>query len=61
MHLFCKHGSYIANGVLTPDELDLVCISEKHCYLRMDKSVEKSQIISFFFIKILIYNILLQP
>jgi hypothetical protein len=27
----------------------------------MDKSMEKSQIISFFFMKILIYNILLQP
>ena len=59
--MFCKHGAFIENGVLTTQELETVCISETHQYLRLDKDLEKSQIISILFVKIIIYNLLLQP
>ena len=36
-------------------------MSDVHHYLRMDRWLEKSQLISIFFIKIIIYNLLLQP
>lgn len=36
-------------------------VSEKHFYLQADKSLEKSQIINFLFMKIIIYNVIAQP
>lgn len=41
--------------------MDLFCISEEHGYIRADKYLEQSAILSLVFIKILLFNILLQP
>lgn len=47
--------------MLTPEEAEIVCISDAHGYLRLDWSLEKSQIINFLFMKIILYNMMLQP
>lgn len=36
-------------------------VSEKHYYLQADRTLEKSQIINFIFMKMIIYNVLAQP
>ena len=56
IHLFCKHGAFICNSFMTPEELDMVAISESHAYLRMEKNMEKSQIINVVCLKMLNYN-----
>lgn len=37
--LFCKHGAFVENGVLTPEEAETVVFSEVHGYLRMNTSL----------------------
>jgi hypothetical protein len=41
--------------------MNLICISEVFGYSRSDKYMEQSSILSLVFIKILLFNILLQP
>jgi len=36
-------------------------VSSKNSYLQAEKNLEKSQIINFIFMKILLFNILAQP
>jgi hypothetical protein len=45
----------------TTEELNLGCVSEVFGYMRSDRHLEQSAILSLFFVKILLYNILLQP
>lgn len=60
IHMFCKHGAFVCNKLMTEQELNMVTISENG-YIRMDKNMEKSQIINFLYSKILLYNIILHP
>jgi hypothetical protein len=62
LYYMCKHGSYASYYQMhTQEELSLMCISEEHGYMRGDKELEKAAILSLLFIKILIFNVLLQP
>ena len=62
IYYFCRHGSYACfEGLLTVEELENLSISEKNHYLQAEKNLEKSQIINFIFMKILIYNALGRP
>jgi hypothetical protein len=47
--------------MFTAEELSLFCISEKHGYASADKHLEQSALLSLVFMKILLFNILLQP
>ena len=59
IYYFCRHGSYAClEKLLTQEELENISVSEKHFYLQAEKNLEKSQIINFLFMKILIYNAL---
>ena len=46
---------------MTKEELALTTVSDIHGYLRLTKNMEKSQIISFLFIKVLVYNTIITP
>ena len=39
----------------------MACVSETYGYMRSDKNLERSSILSLVFVKILLYNILLKP
>ena len=39
----------------------MICVSEAYGYMRADKYLEQSSILSLFFVKIVLCNILLQP
>lgn len=59
VYYFCRHGSFAcAQKLLTHEELQNMSVSEKNFYLQADKSLQKSQIINYLFMKIIIYNIL---
>lgn len=62
LYFLCKHGTYSClYHVNSNEEMNLMCISEQHGYVRADRHLEQSAILSLVFVKMLLYNILLQP
>jgi len=54
----CRHGSYASqHSLLTPEEFNLICVSEQFGYMSADKYLEMVSIVSFVFVKILLFNI----
>jgi hypothetical protein len=58
MYHICRHGSYAClHSLYTPEEMKLACISEQWGYMSADKYLEMVSIVSFVFVKMLLYNI----
>lgn len=60
-YFVCRHGSAgVLSNYFTSEELDIMCISKKSLKVMAEKNLEKSQIISFIWVKLIIFNILLR-
>lgn len=59
--LTCVDRSFIPEGFLTEREIGYLSIDEDKSFIRMTKSIQETQLLVFIFVKMLTYNLLLQP
>lgn len=58
-YFVCRHGSAgVLSNYFTAEELDIMCVSKSSFKVMAEKNLEKSQIISFIWVKLIIFNIL---
>ena len=61
LYYFCMRGSFPTNEFWTVFEIEKVCLSEVYGSLRIDENLEHFLIGAFVFMKMLLFNMLLQP
>ena len=59
--IVCQNGSFPISRFWTINEMQKLRISEYYGFIRADEWTEKMMILMFVFIKVLIFNMLLQP
>lgn len=57
----CRNGSFPISRFWTINEIEKLRVSEYYGFVRADEWMEKLMILLFVFIKVLIFNMLLQP
>ncbi len=58
-YFVCRHGSAgVMSNYFTAEELDIMCVSKASAKVLAEKNLEKSQIVSFIWVKLIIFNVL---
>jgi hypothetical protein len=61
VYTICRRGSFAMSRFFTAQEMEHLCISEYFGCLRLDESMEKYLIGILIFVKVLVFNMFLQP
>jgi hypothetical protein len=60
-YFVCRHGSAgVLSNYFTSEELDIMCISKASLKVCAERNLEKSHILSFLWIKLVVFNVLLR-